>query len=58
MDQDYLSKIDDIEAQNRSYLAEIEEQKQQKKTERKKVAELMASLEQVEEKLQHAQLEL
>lgn len=27
MDQDYLSKIDDIEAQNRSYLAEIEEQK-------------------------------
>ena len=58
MDQDYLSKIDDIEAQNKSYLIEIEEQKEAKKAERKKVSELMASLEEVEEKLQHAQLEL
>ena len=58
MDQDYLSKIDDIEAQNKSYLIEIEEQKEAKQAERKKVSELMASLEEVEEKLQHAQLEL
>lgn len=58
MDQEYLSRLDDIEAQNKSYLIELEEQREAKKLEKAKVSEMMVTLEKVEDKLQQTQLDM